>query len=263
MHVAGDPLVLPNAWDVMSACVTVAAGARAIATTSAGVAWSLGHSDGEGLTRSRAIEATAGVVRAVARPVSADIERGFGADPAAVGETVAEFISVGVVGINLEDSLRPVQEQVARLDAARAAADDAGVALFINARIDTHRLPDVGSADWLEETIGRARAYAAAGASGCFVLGPLDSQTIRVLAEATSLPLNVAFGPGTLPVRDLAAAGASRISARSSIAEAAYSLVSTMSSRMLTAPDAAPMTTPALSYADLNRLVEVGDLARE
>ena len=126
--------------------------------------------------------------------------------------------------MNIEDSLRSIDEQERRITAARTAADDAGIPLFINARIDTHLRGDIGSTGWVEETVTRAASYARAGASGIFVLGALRADTVTELVNATTLPLNVAFGPGTLSISELAGAGASRVSAGSSITEAAYSV---------------------------------------
>ncbi|MFJ8658287.1 isocitrate lyase/phosphoenolpyruvate mutase family protein [Streptomyces sp. NPDC093795] len=225
LHVPGSPLVLPNAWDVASARVVADAGALAVATTSAGVAWSLGRGDGDHLGRDEALAAVARVAAAVDVPVTADVERGYAPDAAGVAETVRGVLAAGAVGVNLEDSLRPVAEQAERIAAARAAADAAGVPLFVNARIDTHRLPPSGDrAAWLAETLLRARAYAAAGADGIFVLGALDAATVGRLVAEAPLPVNVAVGPDTLSVSELAAAGAARVSAGSSIAEAAYGL---------------------------------------
>lgn len=218
-------MVLPNAWDGASARVVANAGARAIATTSAGVAWSLGHGDGDHLTRDQALGAIARIAAVVDVPVTADVERGYATDPEGVAETVRGVLAAGAVGINLEDTLRPVPEQAERIAAAREAADEAGIPLFINARIDTHRLPPGDRTAWLDETLARAHAYAAAGADGIFVLGTPDARTVKTLVGSQPLPVNVLAGPGALPVSELAAAGAARISAGSSIAEAAYGLV--------------------------------------
>jgi 2-methylisocitrate lyase-like PEP mutase family enzyme len=168
LHRAGTPLVLPNAWDVVSARIVAAAGAAAIATTSAGVVWSLGYRDGDHLDRGRALDAIARVAAAVDLPVTADIESGYAADPSGVAETVRGVVAAGAAGINLQDSFRPINEQVERIAAARTAADATGVPLFINARIDTHRLPTSESGAWLRETVNRAEAYMAAGADGVF-----------------------------------------------------------------------------------------------
>lgn len=184
LHRAGTPLVLPNAWDVVSARIVAAAGAAAIATTSAGVVWSLGYRDGDHLDRGRALDAIARVAAAVDLPVTADIESGYAADPSGVAETVRGVVAAGAAGINLQDSFRPINEQVERIAAARTAADATGVPLFINARIDTHRLPTSESGAWLRETVNRAEAYMAAGADGVFVLGVLTAQTVAALAVA-------------------------------------------------------------------------------
>ncbi|SMQ61015.1 2-Methylisocitrate lyase, PEP mutase family [Plantibacter sp. VKM Ac-1784] len=255
MHVPGNPLILPNAWDVASARAILASGARAIATTSAGVAWSLGHRDGNELTRDDALDTVRRIASSVSVPVTADIEGGYGETPEEVASTIASCIDADASGVNLEDSLRPIEEQERRIAAARSAADDVGIPLFINARIDTHRLGDIGGDRWFDETVTRAAAYARAGASGIFVLGALRADTIERLTDATTLPLNVAFGPGTLTISELARAGASRISAGSSIAEAAYSLAQQWATAMLETPDAAPASSPTLGWAALNQLI--------
>jgi 2-methylisocitrate lyase-like PEP mutase family enzyme len=119
LHVPGRPLILPNAWDAASARVVADAGAPAIATTSAGVAWSLGHGDGDHLSRDQALAAIARIAAAGDIPVSADIERGYAVDAAGVAQTVRGVLAAGAVGINLEDTLRPVAEQAERIAAAR------------------------------------------------------------------------------------------------------------------------------------------------
>lgn len=234
LHIPGRPVVLPNAWDAASARVVADAGASAIATTSAGVAWSLGYGDGDHLDRDLALAAIARIVAAVDLPVTADIERGYGLGAADVAATVRGVLEAGAVGVNLEDTLRPVDEQAERIAAARGAADDAGVPLFVNARIDTHRLPPGDRSAWMDETVSRARAYATAGADGIFVLGVLDTETVETLVASVPVPVNVAVGPGTQTVSALAAAGAARVSAGSSLAEAAYGLAARAARELLT-----------------------------
>jgi 2-methylisocitrate lyase-like PEP mutase family enzyme len=135
-------LVLPNAWDAGSAKAIEAAGARAVATTSAGVSWALGVEDGGGLSRADALDALRRIVAVVSVPVNADIEAGYGATPADVASTVAEVIEIGAVGINLEDSLNGsllgATVQAERIASAREAAVSAGLDLCINARADTY-----------------------------------------------------------------------------------------------------------------------------
>ncbi|MGH8826564.1 MAG: isocitrate lyase/PEP mutase family protein, partial [Jiangellaceae bacterium] len=166
LHAAEQPLILANAWDVGAARILEACGAPAVATTSAGVAWSLGVADGDHLGRDRALDVIARVVAAVDLPVSADIEAGYGADPSDVAETVAGVIAAGAVGVNIEDAhhfgpqpLRSTGEQAERIAAARQAAEAAAVPLFVNARIDTY-LAEVGEPSGrLADTLQRARAY--------------------------------------------------------------------------------------------------------
>ncbi|GGT52868.1 isocitrate lyase/phosphoenolpyruvate mutase family protein [Streptomyces atratus] len=254
LHTPGAPLVLPNAWDAASARVVADAGALAIATTSAGVAWSLGHGDGNRLSREQALGAIARITAAADVPVTADIERGYATDPAGVAETVRGVLAVGAVGINIEDTLRPVAEQAERIAAARRAADETGVPLFINARIDTHRLAPGDRTAWLEETLARARAYAQAGADGIFILGTWDSETVRTLVDKAPVPVNVLAGPGAPSVSELAGAGVARISAGSSIAEAAYGLVR-RAARELLEKGTTTTLEGGFDYADLNALL--------
>lgn len=218
---AGRILVLPNAWDAMSARLIEEAGARAIATTSAGVAWALGRTDGEGLTRDQMINAVERITRVVRVPVTADVERGYGDGTAAdVADTVRRVIGAGAVGINLEDApgqdgatLMDVDAQVERIAAARDAAAREGVPLFINARVDTY-LAQAGAPEGrFDETVRRARAYVAAGADGVFVPGVADAETIRALAASVGAPLNVMAGRGAGPsIAELQALGVARVS---------------------------------------------------
>ena len=234
-------LVLPNAWDAMSARLVEEAGARAIATTSAGISWSLGYPDGQGLSRDAMAAAVRSIVRAVSVPVSADVESGYGAGtPADAAATARAVIDAGAVGINLEDApgangavLVDVEQQAARITAARAAADAAGVALFINARTDV-MLRKVGDeALRFDETVRRARAYVAAGADGVFVPGMADADTIRQLALAVGAPLNVIGGPGVPSIPELRALGVARVSVGPGLVRAIMAQVRTAAKELL------------------------------
>lgn len=217
---ADQILVLPNAWDAMSARVVEEAGARAIATTSAGISWALGYPDGQGVTREAMAEAVRVIVAAVRLPVSADVESGYGAGtPEDVAETARAVIAAGAVGLNLEDApgrdgapVLDAEAQAARIAAARAAAERAGVALFINARTDVYVRKVGDEAGRFDETVRRAKAYVAAGADGVFVPGVADAETIRRLAGAVGAPLNVIGGPGVPSVGELRALGVARVS---------------------------------------------------
>lgn len=242
LHVPGSPLVLPNAWDAASARLVEAAGAAAVATTSAGLAWALGAGDGDRLTRDRALAAVARIVDTVSVPVSADVESGYAEDAAGVADTVRAVLAAGAVGVNIEDgrhtggeSLRPVAEQAGRIAAARGAADAAGVPLFVNARVDTYlRGAGEGAAERLALTLERAAAFLDAGADGVFVPGVVDPETVEVLVAKVDGPVNVMAGPGAPPVARLAALGVARVSVGSGIAQAAHALVRGAARELLT-----------------------------
>ncbi|MFH8791418.1 isocitrate lyase/phosphoenolpyruvate mutase family protein [Streptomyces sp. NPDC017941] len=261
LHAPGSPLVLPNAWDVASARVVRAAGARAVATTSAGLAWALGTADGDRLTRERALAAVAAIVAAVDVPVTADIESGYAREAAGVADTVRAVVDAGAVGVNIEDSrygagepLRPVAEQCERIAAARGAADAAGVALFVNARVDTW-LRGVGDGPdaRLALTLERAAAFLAAGADGVFVPGAVDPATVEALVEGIDGPVNVLAGPGAPTVAELAGLGVARVSVGSGIAQAAHALVRRAATELLTEGTYGALAG-GLDYGELNEL---------
>jgi methylisocitrate lyase len=220
LHVRGQPLVLFNAWDAGSARAVADAGAKAIATGSWSVAAANGFADGEHLPLALAMENLRRIVKAVALPVTIDLESGYGETPAAVAATIAAALAAGAVGCNLEDSfpadgsLRDVAGQVARLAAARRAADDAGIAFFINARTDVFFQAPAATHDvaMVDATLDRARAYAEAGASGLFVPGVVAEDLIARIAEASPLPVNIMAMPGVPDRKRLAELGVARIS---------------------------------------------------
>lgn len=228
---ADGVLVLPNAWDAASAALIAAGGARAIATTSAGVSWSLGRPDGQNLTRAEMVDAVARIAAAVDLPVSADVEGGYGPGEDDVVQTVAGVIGAGAVGINLEDSRAPggplfaADDQVSRLRAAREAAAAAGLPeLVINARTDVYLFGVGPEAGRFDDVVARARSYADAGADSLFVPGLLDLDTLAALTSRADLPVNAMAGPGAPSVDDLRAAGVRRVTVGQAVAQAAYSL---------------------------------------
>ena len=234
-------LVLPNAWDAGSAVMVAAAGAQAVATTSAGVSWALGRPDGENLTREEMAGVIARITAVVDLPVSADVEGGYGPGPDDVAAAVRAVVEAGAVGINLEDSLAPGgplharEAQAARIRAAREAAVAAGLpGLVINARTDVY-LFGIGPEDGrLGDVLDRAAAYADAGADSLFVPGLLDLATLATLTSKTALPVNVMVGPGAPSVSELKAAGVRRVSLGQAITQAAYSLARRAAAEVLT-----------------------------
>lgn len=215
LHIPGDPLVVTNVWDAITAkAVSAAPGVKAIATASASVSAARGLPDGEGMTVDQALETARVVVGATELPVSIDFERGYASDADGVFANVTRLIEAGAAGLNFEDSTGDAQAplftldaQIARIRAVRAAADAAGVPLVINARTDTL----VAGGDW-PELLQRANAYLEAGASTIFALGLSDEAAITRAVEGIDGRISTMWMPGALPLRRLAELGVSRVS---------------------------------------------------
>lgn len=260
LHTAKPVLRLANAWDVVSARLVEDAGAPAIATSSAAVAWSLGMPDGDRLGRDDALGQVRRIAGAVDIPVTADIESGFATDPDGVAETVRGVLAAGAVGVNLEDvdheqaGLRTVGDQVERIAAARQAADATGIPLYVNARIDTY-LRAIGPEETrLYDTLARASAYLAAGASGIFVPGVTDRTIVAALVEGIDAPLNLLVGPGAPSIDELEDLGVARASLGSSLAAAAYAVVRRSTRELLDKGSYAGLAG-GLTYGELNALL--------
>jgi 2-methylisocitrate lyase-like PEP mutase family enzyme len=221
--------LLPNAWDVGSARILESVGFAAIATTSAGVAFSLGRGDHGFVSSHRRVDRDTMIRRVgeiaaeVKVPVSADLENGYGEEPAVVAETIALTVAAGAAGGNIEDftglrerSLYDISLAIERISAARAAAPESFVLV---GRTDALL---VGQS--LEESVKRANAYLAAGADCAFVPGAADASTISTLVRELDGPLNVVMGlTGTdLTLEELAALGVRRVTVGGSIARAMY-----------------------------------------
>lgn len=258
-----SPLVLPNAWDALSARLVADAGAAAVATTSAGVAWALGVPDGDRLDRDAAVELVGRVAGAVELPVTADLESGFGDDPSGVAETIRRVIEAGAVGVNLEDGpllASPIREQTERYAAARRAVDATGIPLYVNARVDVYLAGFGDPAARLDLTVERALAYLAAGADGIFVPGVTDPETVSALVAAIPAPLNILVGPGAPTVAELGRLGVARISVGSKLALAAYGLVRRAASDVLRTGEYGSLAGD-LPYDEVNALLAAPALA--
>lgn len=219
LHRSGTPLVLFNAWDAGSAGAVAKGGATAIATASWAMAAANGYADGENMPLSVVLDAAGRIAASVELPLTVDMEAGYADSAEGVGVNMAALIRAGAVGCNLEDGLpgvgrmRDVEAQVARLVAARAAAQAAGLAVFVNARTDAFLLtPPERHAGRMEEVRERARAYAAAGADGLFVPGLADEALIRAVVAASPLPVNVMMGPAVPSIGRLRELGVARVS---------------------------------------------------
>jgi 2-methylisocitrate lyase-like PEP mutase family enzyme len=215
LHVPGEPLLLPNAWDVPSARAVARAGFPAVATSSSAVAETLGYEDGELAPVDAMFAAAARIAAAVAVPVSMDAEAGYGLG---ADEFVARLLEAGAVGCNLEDSdhraggLRDATVQAAWLHDVRAAAEAVGVPIVINARVDVH-IREVGApATRLAEAIRRGNLYRAAGADCVYPILVADGPTIRGLVEGIAGPINIYARPEAPSLAQLKGLGVARVS---------------------------------------------------
>ena len=254
LHTGGEILILPNAWDAASAAVMADAGAKAVATSSAAVAWSHGYPDGDTLPLNLLLATVSAVARAAGdTPVTADIEGGYTDDLAELAETIKAVIGAGAVGINLEDGTRSPDLHARKIEAARKAADAAGVPLFINARTDVYlKGLAEGHAAYME-TVARAERYRAAGASGVFVPGPSEPDLIGRLAEAIKLPLNIMLLPSLSKAAQLQALGVRRVSSATAPFRMAYAGVANATAAFLQDGDPAAYAVDATRLGNLNK----------
>jgi 2-methylisocitrate lyase-like PEP mutase family enzyme len=219
MHHGPRALVLPNAWDVASARIFEEAGVRAIATTSAGVAFALGYPDGQRIPREEMLSAVERIASKVKVPVTADLEAGYGERPEDGARTAQGAIEAGAVGLNLEDGtgdarhpLTALSLQVEKIHAMREAAASLGVSLVVNARTDVY-LAEVGKPETrYQETVTRLGAFRQAGADCLFVPGLDDRATIARLVQELASPINILAEPQSPSLLELEQLGVARIS---------------------------------------------------
>jgi 2-methylisocitrate lyase-like PEP mutase family enzyme len=213
LHAAPEILALANVWDVASAKVVAATdGARALATASHGIAATFGYEDGENIPLDLHLDMVARIVRAVDLPVSMDFEAGYGD----AGETARRAIEAGVVGGNLEDQLKPLDEAVGAVEAVLRAGRDAGIDFALNARTDAfvRAGEDADRGEVLKEAVTRGQAYLEVGAPVVFVPGVVAREEIAALVEALGpRKLTVISVPGkSLPASELQGLGVARVS---------------------------------------------------
>jgi 2-methylisocitrate lyase-like PEP mutase family enzyme len=260
LHHAKALLVLPNAWDVASARLIAAAGAPAIATSSAGVAFALGYPDGQRISRAEMLDMVRRIAAAVELPVSADVEAGYGTDADAAARTARGVLDAGAVGMNLEDvddegALLPIEGHAARIRAARAAGDAAGIPLVINGRTDAMAAKALAPSARAGEAIRRANAWLEAGADCAFVPFVTDRETIARLAREIRGPLNILGGPGAPSVPELKELGVRRVSLGSAVARAAYGRARRAAAEVLESGTYRSIAEDAVPYAELQELL--------
>jgi 2-methylisocitrate lyase-like PEP mutase family enzyme len=262
LHAGPALLVLPNAWDRLSARLFEDAGFAAIATTSSGVAAALGAPDGQQISREQFLAATRAIVGAVRCPVTVDMEAGYGASIDDILQTVRALIDLGAVGINIEDSsvagtktLVEIAYQTDLLGAIRRLADEMGLPLVINARVDAFLRAAGNHAAVFDEAVARARAYRQAGADCIYPITLSDAGLIERFAQAVPAPINILAGPQTPTLPELARLGVRRVTFASSLLRAALGQLRLVAQELQSQGTYSHMA-PLLSSADLKRLVE-------
>jgi 2-methylisocitrate lyase-like PEP mutase family enzyme len=223
LHASDEILLLANVWDAASAALFAASGSKAIATTSAGLAWACGFSDGDALSQASLLSAIESI-RAVVTdlPLSVDLEGGYSDDPDEVANLVAQLHHLGVAGINLEDGTGTPERLVAKIAAVKQRVNRLGGDVFVNARTDVFLRELAVGEDAVREAIARATRYVAAGADGIFVPDLQERDAIASIAAAVERPLNVLAVPGLPPAWELYQLGVRRVSAGSLLAKLAY-----------------------------------------
>lgn len=249
-----DLLILPNAWDAGSARVIQDAGATAIATSSAACAWAHGFADGHHFPIAKLVTIVEEMARVVAVPITCDAEAGYSDTPEGAAENVRALIGAGAVGINLEDGKQPHELHLRKIEAIRAAAEQAGVNLYINARTDVILKQLVPAEQAIEETLKRAAAIKVAGGSGLFVPGITSADDIAAVVSGAGLPLNVMARPGAPNAAGLRELGVKRLSAATSIFNAAMSSAIAATSEFLASGDSETLWAKRGTPPDYNKL---------
>ncbi len=261
LHRGPRALILPNAWDVASARVFEDAGFSAIATTSAGIAFSLGYPDGQRIPREEMLARIGRIARAVHVPVTADIEAGYGSSAEAAAATTLELIQAGAIGMNLEDasgnpdeSLIDLQLAVEKIKASRAAAAQLHTQIVVNARTDVYLLPGGNPDADYSEALRRLVAYREAGADCVFAPGLKDADTIGRLVKAVNCPLNILAVPGTPSIPELQKLGVARVSLGSGPMRATLGLLRRAAEELKSSGTYSAMEG-AVPYAEVNKLL--------
>ena len=261
LHTGRDVLLLPNAWDVASARVVEQCGFPAIATTSAGIAFSLGYADGEKIPKEEMFAAIARIARAMKVPVTADVESGYGNRPQDTAETARAVIEAGAVGMNLEDAtgkaVRPLAElslQLEKIRAVRETATRMKIALVLNARTDIYLLQVGDPAKRYDEAVSRLKAFRDGGADCVFVPGLRDAVTIGRLVADLQCPVNILAVPGSPSVTELHKLGVARISLGSWPMRATLGLLRRLAEELQAAGTYTALDG-AISYAEMNDLM--------
>ena len=254
LHQGPGLLLLPNAWDAVTARLIEGLGAKAIATTSAGLAWSRGYPDGNALPGDTLIAAIREIARVIRVPLTVDIEAGYSDDPRAVARIVARILDIGVVGINIEDGAGSPDLLCKKIAAVKDHVAHSGVDLFINTRTDVYLRGIASGGAAIEEVMTRSSRYRGAGCDGLFVPGLSAADAMATISAGIApMPLNVMAVPNLPSLDALQKSGVRRLSAGSAIAQAALGRTSHLVSSFL-AGTISEMFDVTADYGAVNRL---------
>ncbi|QTD35564.1 isocitrate lyase/PEP mutase family protein [Pseudomonas fluorescens] len=249
-------LILTNVADATGARLVEQLGGKAVATSSAAVAWVHGYPDGNTLPLERLISTVESISRVIKVPLSVDIEAGYSDDLDRVAEVIDAVIAAGAVGINIEDGSGTPELLVRKIEVARQVAEKRNVKLFINARTDVYLKGLVPAEDRVAETLRRAALYQAAGADGLFAAGVTSAYEIEAICKGTTLPVNV-LGFACLPSpEELIALGVRRLSAGSGIAEFMYGAMGSLVKSFLASGKLDTHDLKAFTYGEVNGLLK-------
>ncbi len=258
MHRDSRVLLLPNAWDASSARVFAEIGFGAIATTSAGIAFTLGYPDGQRISREEMLGVVRRIAAAVPVPVTADVEAGYGNRPEDAARTAREVAAAGAVGMNLEDATRdpqhPLFDLTLQVERVKAVLD-AEVPMVLNARTDVYLLQLETPERRYDAALRRLAAYRDAGADCVFVPGLSDAETIARLVKDLQCPVNILVGPGFPSVPELQKLGVARVSVGSSAMRATLGLVKRIAEELKNTGTYGALEG-GIAFADVNRMME-------
>ena len=255
LHQGPGLLLLPNAWDAVSARLIESLGAKAIATTSAGLAWSLGYADGSALPEEQLMAATRRIARVIQVPLTIDVEAGYSDDARIVAELIARALDAGVVGINIEDGAGTADLLCRKIDAIRERALQLGAGLFINTRTDVILRGFASGEAATEEILRRASRYRAVGADGLFVPGLASENAMATISAAVQpMPLNVMAIPNLPSMEKLQQSGVRRLSVGSALAQAAIGHIRRLASSFL-AGEMSELFDVSMNYGAVNGLL--------
>ena len=248
-------LILTNVADATGARLVEHLGGKAVATSSAAVAWAHGYPDGNSLPLERLVSTVESIARVISIPLTVDVEAGYSDDLTRVAQVIEAVIAAGAVGINIEDGASAPELLVRKIEVARKVADQRNVKLFINARTDVYLKSLVPAEDRVAETLKRAALYQAAGADGLFAAGVAAEYEIAALCQGTPLPLNVLGLPGLPSPEELKALGVRRLSAGSRIAEFLYGAMGALAKSFLETGTLDSRDLKAFTYGEVNALL--------